>query len=86
MLPSASKFIRALRRTQSLEKLAILLKLSITAPPVDGKANDACIEFFSKLLRIPRSSITIASGQNSRNKVIRVAGISAEMIRERFGV
>jgi uncharacterized protein len=62
------------------------LKLSITAPPVDGKANDACIEFFSKLLRIPRSSITIASGQNSRNKVIRIAGISAEMIRERFGV
>lgn len=54
------------------------LKLSITAPPVDGKANQACIEFFAKLLRVPRASVTIASGQGSRNKVIWVSGISAE--------
>jgi uncharacterized protein len=53
------------------------LKLSLTAPPIDGRANEACIEFFAKLLKVPRSSITIASGQTGRNKVIRVAGISA---------
>jgi uncharacterized protein len=60
------------------------LKLSITAPPVDGKANEACIAFFAKLLRVPRSSVTIASGQNGRNKVIRVSGVSAEEIRNRL--
>jgi uncharacterized protein (TIGR00251 family) len=62
------------------------LKLSITAPPVGGKANEACIDFFAKLLRVPRSSVTIASGQNSRNKVIRVSGISADGIRNGLGI
>jgi uncharacterized protein len=62
------------------------LKVALTAPPVDGKANEACIEFFAKLLKVPRSSITITSGQSSRNKVIRVAGLSAEEVRRRFEV
>jgi uncharacterized protein len=60
------------------------LKVSLTAPPVDGKANAACIEFFAKILNVPRSSVTIASGQSSRNKVIRVAGLSAEEVRRRL--
>ena len=60
------------------------LKVSLTAPPVDGKANEACIEFFAKLLNVPRSSVTIAAGQTSRNKVIRVAGLTAEQVRERL--
>jgi uncharacterized protein len=61
------------------------LKLALTAPPVDGKANEACIEFFAKLLNLPRSSVTIASGQTSRNKVIRVAGLTAQQVRDRLG-
>jgi uncharacterized protein (TIGR00251 family) len=60
------------------------LKLALTAPPVDGKANAACIEFFAKLLKVPRSSVTIAAGQASRNKVIRVSGLSAEGVRKRL--
>ena len=57
------------------------LKLSLTAPPVEGRANDACVEFFSRLLKVPRSSITIASGQSSRLKVIRITGITAAEFR-----
>jgi uncharacterized protein len=57
------------------------VKLALTAPPVDGRANEACIEFFAKLLNLSRSSVTIAAGQTSRNKVIRVEGLSAEEIR-----
>jgi uncharacterized protein (TIGR00251 family) len=60
------------------------LKVSLTAPPADGKANEACIEFLAKLLKVPRSSVTIAAGQTSRNKVIRVAGLSAEEVRRRL--
>jgi uncharacterized protein len=60
------------------------LQVSLTAPPVDGKANAACVEFFANLLKVPRSSVTIASGQNSRKKVIRVAGLSAEELRQRL--
>lgn len=60
-------------------------KVSLTAPPVDGKANEACIEFFAKLLKVPRSSVTIAAGQTSRNKVIRVVGLSAKEVETRLG-
>ena len=62
------------------------LKVSLTAPPVEGRANEACIELFAKLLRVPRSSVTIAAGQTSRNKVIRVAGMTAQQVRERLGI
>lgn len=61
-----------------------VVKVSLTAPPVDGKANAACIEFFAKLLRVSHSSVTIASGESTRQKVIRVVGLSAEEIRKRL--
>jgi len=57
------------------------LKLSLTAPPIDGRANDACIDFLSDLLRVPRSCITIVSGQTSRRKIILVTGISTDLIK-----
>ncbi len=60
------------------------LKVALTAPPVDGKANEACVEFFAKLLKVPRSSVSIASGQTSRNKVIRVSGLSAADVEARL--
>jgi uncharacterized protein len=60
------------------------LKVALTAPPVDGRANEACIEFFAKLLKVSRSSVTIAAGQSSRNKVICVAGLSVEELRKRL--
>jgi hypothetical protein len=65
-------------------ELGEALKVSLSAPPVGGRANDACIEFFAKLLKVARSSVTIASGQSTRNKVIRVAGLTAEQVRERL--
>ncbi|MGC2194383.1 MAG: DUF167 domain-containing protein [Terriglobales bacterium] len=67
-------------------ELGDALKLALTAPPVEGKANEACIEFFSNLLEVPRSSVTIAAGQTSRNKVIRVAGLSAAKLEKRLNL
>ena len=63
-------------------ELGDALKLSLTTPPVEGRANRACIEFFAKLLKVPQSSVTIASGLTSRNKVIRVAEVSAQYVRD----
>ena len=65
-------------------EVAEALKLSLTAPPADGRANEACIEFLANLLKVPRSSVTIASGQSSRNKVVRVAGVTAKYVRDRL--
>ena len=72
------------RKNAITGELGDALKLSLTAPPVEGRANQDCIEFFANLLNVPRSSVTIASGQNSRRKVIRVTGLSAEEIRKRL--
>jgi uncharacterized protein len=62
------------------------LKLSLKAPPVEGRANEACIEFLANLLKVPRSSVTIASGQSSPKKVIRVRGVSADEVQKRLGI
>jgi len=60
------------------------LKISLTSPPIEGRANEACIEFLAEFLKVPRSSVTIATGKTSRNKVIRIAGISADEVRRRI--
>jgi len=51
------------------------LKISIAAPPEDGKANDELIRFLSKKLKIPKSKITIIRGETSRFKVLRFLGV-----------
>jgi uncharacterized protein len=60
------------------------LKLALTAPPLEGRANQAVIEFFAELFQIPRSSVTIASGETSRNKVVRIAGLSRAAVKQRL--
>ena|SRR5437588_7922960 len=58
------------------------LKISVTAPPVDGKANQTVVEFLADFFEIPRSSVTIASGDTGRLKVIRINGMSAGSVRD----
>jgi hypothetical protein len=52
------------------------LKLCITSPPVDGKANAAVIAFFATLFNIPKGAVTIAAGESSRDKRLVLAGVS----------
>jgi uncharacterized protein len=73
------------RKNAITGELGDALKLSLTSPPAEGRANEACIEFFAKLLKVPRSSVTIGSGRASRAKVIRVDGLSADDVRRRIG-
>jgi uncharacterized protein len=72
------------RRNAVVGKLGGALKIALTAPPVEGRANEACIDFLAKVLDLPRASISIISGQSSRNKVIRITRLSAERLRERL--
>jgi hypothetical protein len=60
------------------------LKVALTAPPVEGKANEGCIRFIAELLDVPRSSVTIAAGASSRLKTIRIAGLSAAQVELRL--
>ncbi len=74
------------RKNAITGELGNALKVSLTSAPVNGRANEECIDFFAKLLKVPRTSVTIASGQTSRKKVIGIWGLSAEEIRRRIGI
>jgi uncharacterized protein len=67
-------------------ELGDALKVVLIAPPVEGKANQACVEFFANLLKVPRSSVTIAAGQSSRRKIVRVTGLAVDEVRARLAV
>ena len=74
------------KKTAIIGEVGDSLKVALTAPPVDGKANDACIEFFAKLLKVPKTSVTIAAGLTSRNKTVRVVGLSGDELQRRLGL
>jgi uncharacterized protein (TIGR00251 family) len=80
--------IRVLPRSSRCELTGIqddALKLKITAPPVEGKANEECIGFLSKLLGIRKSSIKIIAGHKTKNKRVLVSGIKKEDIESIIG-
>ena len=58
---------------------ALLVRLS--APPVDGAANAELIDVLSDALGVPRRSVTLVSGERSRSKRVRVAGMAADDVR-----
>ena len=60
------------------------LKLSLTAPPVDGKANAACIRFFADLAGVPQSHVRIVLGLSNRTKVIEIDGPSQQALETKM--
>jgi uncharacterized protein len=62
------------------------IRLRLTAPPVDGAANEALIRFLAASLNVPRSAVELVSGRTGRNKLVAVAGISVEEAARRRGV
>lgn len=57
------------------------VKISLTAPPLDGRANESLIEFLAELLRIPRARISLLTGTTSRMKRLRITGKSAAEVQ-----
>ena len=53
------------------------VKIALTAPPVDGKANEALIAFVAEALHLPRARIDIVAGLTNRSKTLRITGKSA---------
>ena len=61
-------------RNQIVGIEAGVLKIKLTAPPVEGKANKALVQFLAKIMGVPKKDIEIISGQRSTDKTIRVPG------------
>jgi uncharacterized protein (TIGR00251 family) len=62
------------------------VRVRLTAPPVDGAANDALVRFLATRLEVARSAVTLVSGRAGRMKVIEVDGLSAEQAALRLGL
>ena len=56
------------------------IKVFLNSPPVDGKANEECIALFSRLLRVPKSSIFIKRGEKGKNKTLSIPGFTSREI------
>ena len=61
------------------------LIVRVTAPPVDGRANEAVTRLLAKRLRVARGAVKIVRGQRSRRKLIEVGGLSDDELRSRLG-
>lgn len=57
------------------------LKVRLTAPPVDGAANEALTKFLSATFGVPTRAITIVAGTSSRTKIVELAGITEDRVR-----
>ena len=70
------------KRTELVEMLGDTYRLRLAAPPVDGKANEACVRFFAQRFGVAQSAVRIVSGLSSRLKVVEIEGAdSAEVER-----
>jgi len=73
------------RRNEIAGVVGDVLKVNLKAPPVEGKANAALVELLARWLGVKRSQIEIIAGAASRNKIVRVAGLTRERIERKLG-
>jgi uncharacterized protein (TIGR00251 family) len=61
-------------------EMAGALKVRLQAPAVEGRANEALIEFLAQLLKTPKSAVRILSGERSRRKRMEIRGVTQQQI------
>lgn len=61
-----------------------MLKIALSAPPVDGEANKMLIKFLASELKVSKSCCTLVHGDTSRRKVVRINGLSADDVKKRL--
>ena len=85
--PQATLSVRVQPRASRNEVAGLVgetLQIRLTAPPVEGEANEACLDFLAKLLDLSPSRLAIIHGDRSRNKVVRITGLTQDEVRARL--
>lgn len=62
------------------------LKVKIHAPALEGRANDALLDFLAEQLGVPRRDVTLLRGDKSRRKVVQIAQLAAPEVRRRLAI
>ena len=75
----------AAKKTEVAGEHGDALKIRLAAPPVDGKANAALLEFIADKLGVAKSAVTLKSGQTSRRKVVEVGEMSEDLAVKLLG-
>lgn len=73
-------------RSEVAGEMGDALKIRLQAPPVEGKANKALVEFLAEALDIPRRNVEILSGESNRNKRVLIRGLTERAARERLKI
>ena len=73
------------KRNAVLGEQAGALKVGVTAPPEDGRANEAVLALLREVFDLSRSQVVLLSGQTNRNKVVLVRGVTAEELAALVG-
>lgn len=73
------------KKTELAEKMGDVYKLRLAAPPVDGKANEACVRFFAERFGVPPSFVRVAQGLSSRMKVVEIDGVDQAEVERVLG-
>lgn len=63
-----------------------VLRVRLTAPPVENRANEALVRFLAEALGVPRGCVEIVAGDRGRNKIVRVRGVAPDELRRRLGL
>ena len=74
------------RRSAVTGRLGDAWKLDLTAPPVEGKANEECVRFLAELVGVPRARVRIVTGLTSRTKVVEIEGVTEEEFGRAAGI
>lgn len=82
----AVKAVPGAPRSEVCGLLAEAVKIKVKAPPVEGKANEALLRFLSEELELPLRQLSLAKGDTSRHKLIRIVGLEEAEVRRRLGV
>jgi uncharacterized protein (TIGR00251 family) len=74
------------RRSAVTGRLGDAWKLDLTAPPVEGKANQECVRFLAELTGLPRARVRVVTGLTSRTKVVEIEGVTEEEFGRAAGI
>ena len=80
------KVIPGASRDEVAGTMGNAVKIKLRAPPVEGRANEALIEFLSARLDLPRRALSLVRGDTSRQKLLRIDGLDLPVVRARLGI
>lgn len=87
--PSATLSVRVLPRSPRDEVAGLsegTVRIRLTAPAVENRANEALVRFLSQALGVPRRQVELLVGERGRRKLVRIHGLSSEEVYRRLGL